>query len=371
VIVNPPRVPLSTRLRRWFRPPRRFRLTREGKWFIGATLVLGFAAVNGGINLLFLIFGMLLCLLLANGVLSEACLRRLVVTRRLPAAIHAGTPFLVGIAVRNTKKRVPAFSLEVEDMVARTPVDRRCFYLKVPAGREQETAYRRTLPRRGVHHLSGLRVSTRFPFGLLRRSMDLEAPAELLVYPALLPVSEVVLSSGLAELNDRQSTARTRRGEFESLREFRAGDDPRDIHWRTSARRGRRFVRQFEGNTGRTVVLALDDAQAKEALPGRDPSAPFEAAVSLAASAALLLLRQGFQVGLVSSGTLLAPGAGNLQASRILRRLALVQMQPAAETGAGNTALPSALRGVAILHVRQGPQAPRLEAARATARRPS
>jgi uncharacterized protein (DUF58 family) len=180
-----------------------------------------------------------------------------------------------------------------------------------------------------------------------------------------------VLSSGLAELNDRQSTARTRRGEFESLREFRAGDDPRDIHWRTSARRGRRFVRQFEGNTGRTVVLALDDAQAKEALPGRDPSAPFEAAVSLAASAALLLLRQGFQVGLVSSGTLLAPGAGNLQASRILRHLALVQMQPAAETGAGNAVLPVALRGVAILHVRQGPQAPRLEAARATAKRPS
>jgi uncharacterized protein (DUF58 family) len=201
--------------------------------------------------------------------------------------------------------------------------------------------------------------------------MDLEAPAELLVYPALLPVSEVVLSSGLAELNDRQSTARTRRGEFESLREFRAGDDPRDIHWRTSARRGRRFVRQFEGNTGRTVVLALDDAQAKEALPGRDPSAPFEAAVSLAASAALLLLRQGFQVGLVSSGTLLAPGAGNLQASRILRHLALVQMQPTAETGAVNAVLPVALRGVAILHVRQGPQAPRLEAARATAKRPS
>jgi hypothetical protein len=124
------------RLRRWFRPPRRFRLTREGKWFIGATLVLGFAAVNGGINLLFLIFGMLLCLLLANGVLSEACLRHLVVTRRLPAAIHAKTPFLVGIAVRNPKKRIPTFSLEVEDMVANKPVDRRCFYLKVPAGRE-------------------------------------------------------------------------------------------------------------------------------------------------------------------------------------------------------------------------------------------
>ena len=65
------------RMRRWWRPPRKFRLTREGKWFIGATLVLGFAAVNGGINLLFLVFGMLLCLLIANGVLAEASMRRL------------------------------------------------------------------------------------------------------------------------------------------------------------------------------------------------------------------------------------------------------------------------------------------------------
>jgi uncharacterized protein (DUF58 family) len=250
-------------------------------------------------------------------------------------------------------------------------VDRRCFYLKVPAGREQETAYRRTLPRRGIHRLSGLRVSTRFPFGLLRRSMDVDAPAELLVYPALLPVTDAVLSSGLSELNDRQSTARTRRGEFESLREFRLGDDPRDIHWRTSARRGRRFVRQFEGNTGRVVVVALDDAQPKEPPAVGDPSAPFEAAVSLAASAALVLLRQGYQVGLATGGAFLAPGPGNIQASHILRHLALVEMRPAAEAGQANHVLPAALRGIAVLRVLQGPQAPRLETSRPFAGRPS
>jgi len=358
-----------SRLRRWFRPPRRFHLTREGKWFIGATLMLGFAAVNGGINLLFLIFGMLLCLLLANGVLSEACLRRLVVTRRLPATIHAGTPFLVGIAVRNTKRRVPTFSLEVEDLVAEQPVDRRCFYLKVPAGREQETAYRRTLPRRGIHDLSGLRLSTRFPFGLLRRSMDVDAPAQLLVYPALVPAAEALLRSGLAEMDDRPTATRARRGEFESLREFRPGDDPRDIHWRTSARRGQRFVRQYEGNLGRLAVIVLDDGQPGEVLPGRDPTAAFEAAVSLAASVALLLLQRGYQVGLATNSAFFAPSAGGIQASRILRHLALVEMRPA---GATARALPSsALRGATLLRVLQGPQAPRLEVPRASAARPS
>jgi uncharacterized protein (DUF58 family) len=78
-------------------------------------------------------------------------------------------------------------------------------------------------------------------------------------------------------------------------------------------------VRQFEGNTGRVVVVALDDAQPKEPPPGGDPTAPFEAAVSLAASVALVLLRQGYQVGLATSSGFLAPGAGNIQASHILK----------------------------------------------------
>ena len=125
--------------------PRRFPPTREGWWFLLATLLVGAAAVNGGINLLFLVFGMMIFLILASGVLSELCLRGLEVTRRPPAAIHAGTPYLMGIAVRNHKRQLPTFSLEVEDLVAGRPVDRRCYYLKLPAGRVQETAYRNVL----------------------------------------------------------------------------------------------------------------------------------------------------------------------------------------------------------------------------------
>lgn len=325
---------LRARLRRLFRPPRKFRLTREGKWFIAATLLLGFAAVNGGINLLFLVFGMLLCLLVANGVIAEACMRRLDVSRRLPPSLYAGTPFLMGIAVRNRKSRVATFSLEVEDLTPDgKPVDRRCFFLKIPAQRQQETSYRRILATRGIHALTGLRLSTRFPFGLLRRSIDVTAPVELLVYPALVPVAEVALRSGLSELGERQDPARARSGDFHGLRELRAGDDPRDIHWRTSARRGRAFVREFEEETGRGVLIVLSTAVAEGA------SATFEAAVSYAASLALLLLRRDLRVGILAGGTFIAPATGT--GSAILRCLALVQ----ASSPAAQTASPRQWRG--------------------------
>jgi uncharacterized protein (DUF58 family) len=344
------------RLLRMLRPPRRFPPTREGWWFLGATLLVGLAAINGGINLLFLVFGMMLSLILASGVLSEICLRHLAVTRRMPGAIHAGTPFLMGIAVRNDKKRVPTFSLEVEDLLEGQPVERRCYYLKLPAGRMQETAYKHSLARRGRHRFTGFRISTRFPFGFIRKSRDVESPAEVLVYPALVPVPEALIRGGIAEAARQQVATMSRSGDFHGLREFRSGDDPRDIHWRTSARRGRPFVRELEEETGRIAMVVLDDhplAGATEAQAAR----AFEEAVSMAASLAVALLKKGLAVGLRTAEATLPPGAGVAHTAAILSSLALVQPG----SGASGEGRPPAPPGTTLLRVRPALPAPSVE----------
>src|SRR5262245_33753614 len=48
------------RVRRFFNPPRKLKFTREGKYYLGITLGVGFAAINTGNNLLYLLLGMLL-----------------------------------------------------------------------------------------------------------------------------------------------------------------------------------------------------------------------------------------------------------------------------------------------------------------------
>ncbi len=76
---------------RRFRSPRRLKFTREGKFFVGITLGVGFAAINTGNNLLYLLLGMLLALIVVSGVMSEISLRHL--TRRsTPAPPGAGRP---------------------------------------------------------------------------------------------------------------------------------------------------------------------------------------------------------------------------------------------------------------------------------------
>jgi uncharacterized protein (DUF58 family) len=308
----------ARRGRGWLGPGGRFPPTREGWWFLLATVLIGLGAVNAGLNLLFALWGMMLFLIVASGVLSELGLAGLEVRRAPPPVIHAKTPYLMGIALTNKKKRLPSFSIEVEDLIDGRPIEKRCYFLKLPAGRTQETAYRHTIARRGRHRLSGLRLATKFPFGLVQKSRDVANAAEVIVYPALVPVSAGVLRGLPVRHAGGRDKWRSRDGDFFGLRDFRPGDDPRDIHWRTTARRGVPFVRENEDDEGSEAAVVLDNA------PGAAPEA-FEAAVSEAASYALALLARGYRVSLVMRGATLTADAGPAQATRILRALALVE----------------------------------------------
>ncbi len=225
--------------------------TREGWWFLLATLFVGAVAIDAGLNLFFLSFGMMACLLAASAVLSTMALAGLRVRRVPPPVIHAGTPYLMGISLANGKRRLPSFSIEVEDLVDGRPIEKRCYFLKLPAGRSQETSYRHVIPRRGRHRLSGFRLATKFPFGLMLRTREVPAPLELVVYPALAALPPAVLRALPAPRASAREKGPSRDGELAGLRLFRPGDDPRDIHWRTSARRGMAFVREHEDDVGR------------------------------------------------------------------------------------------------------------------------
>ena len=58
-------------------------------------------------------------------------------------------------------RKARAYSIEVEDLTGTTPIDKRCYFLKIPAGRTQSTSYRHTFARRGLYRF--LDESSRFP----------------------------------------------------------------------------------------------------------------------------------------------------------------------------------------------------------------
>lgn len=312
------------RVRRWFRPPRRLQFTREGKYFVGITFGVGFAAINTGNNLLYLLLGMMLSLIVASGVLSEMSLRGLEVVRTPPSRLSAHRPFLMAISLCNRKRRLPSFSIEVEDLLFDRPLDKKCYFLKLPAGRTQKTSYRHTLPRRGRYQLTALRLSTKFPFGLFRKSRLIELPAEVIVFPAVEPVT-LRLPERTRTLGEEARGRRGRRGELFGLHAYREGDDPRDIHWRSSARRGRRMVREHEEESARRVSIFLDNGLSAGA--GDDPAAEeaLERAVTRAASLGADYLARGYSVRIVARGEPTPPWwSGPAALDRMLRALALL-----------------------------------------------
>jgi uncharacterized protein (DUF58 family) len=306
------------------RPPRRLKFTREGKFFVGITLGVGFAAINTANNLLYLLLGLLLSLIVVSGIMSELSLQGLTVARRLPSRAQVGRPHLVEIEVFNHKRRVPSYAIEVEDLRARQPADKRCFFLKISPKSAQVAAYRRTPLRRGRDVHVGFRIATRFPFGLFEKSREVTAPGDLVIYPAVDPVQLSPAQMGRVP-GSAHVVGRGRGEEFLGLKLMRTGDDPRDIHWRKSAAVGQPVMRERARETQPDIVLTLDTIRPRD--PPDDWSSNFERRIRDVASRAVAHLKRGDCVAVRTSSGTVARANRMVGADPLLRYLALVEPQ--------------------------------------------
>jgi uncharacterized protein (DUF58 family) len=314
------------------RPPRRLKFTREGKFFVGITLGVGFAAINTANNLLYLLLGMLLALIVVSGIMSELSLRDLTVVRRLPTRAQVGRPHLVEIEVFNHKRRVPSYAIEVEDLRAGQPADKRCFFLKISPKSAQVAAYRRTPNRRGRDVHVGFRIATRFPFGLFEKSREVPADGDLIIYPAVDPVQLTPAPIGRSRGGDA-FVGRGHGEEFLGLRLMRDGEDPRDVHWRKTAAVGRMVTRERARETRPDVSLMLDVLRPDGA--GDDWSLAFERRIRDVASRAVAHLKRGDRVTVLTTAKGAARADRAIGADPLLRYLALVESVPAQPAPAG------------------------------------
>lgn len=318
------------RLRRRLRLPRKVKITREGKYFIGITIGVGFAAINTGNNLLYLLLGMLLSLIVVSSVMSELSLRNLTVIRRLPPRAQVGRPHLVEIEVYNHKKRAPSYAIEIEDLRAGQPADKRCFFLKISPRSAQVAAYRRTPARRGRDCHIGFRIATRFPFGLFEKSRELAADGDLIIYPAVDPVRLPPEQPGV-RLGGDGALGRGHGDEIVGVRPMRDGDDPRDIYWRKSTVANQFVLRERARETRRDVMFSLDNRH-----PGATPedhwSARFERRIRDVASRAVAHLKRGDAVTLTTTRGERARADSTVGADPLLRFLALLRAAPGDST---------------------------------------
>jgi uncharacterized protein (DUF58 family) len=308
-------------------------MTRNGLLALPVAVVIGLSALNAEINLLYLVFGLAAAAALVNLVLVGAGPARLECERLLPESASVGQPLDVGLRTANHNRMFAAWALSLEDRLdtdvrAGVPL---AFVPHVPAGGSARTEYRIIPARRGRLEFQEVIVRTRFPFGLFQHKLTYTRAGSILVWPErgeLLAAEP--WSAGDEHVEVQTAGGRNRAGldDFFGLRDYRSGDNPRLIHWRTSARRGKPVLRLMEERRGGTVFLLLDtrcDPADADRVRRR------EAAVSFAATLAEAALADGLSVGLAAWGAglrLIPAGAGDGRRRRILDELALLEDNP-------------------------------------------
>lgn len=302
-----------------FRAPRRLRATRAGWCFVAIVFGVGFAALNTGNNLLYLVLALMLSFLVLSGLLSELSLRGIRLERRLPGELFAGHPNRLVLRVHNDQKRSTAFAVSLEDWILGPDgpaAAGRAFALRVGPGEHVDRSYAWSPEQRGDVTFDHVQISTRFPFGLFVKSAELDVPARALVYPEL---TDVLLRSDATsgdEDDDRNGASRSG-GDVSGLREFVPGDGLGRVHWRRSVRSGRLLVGEREGEVSGEIEVLLRGVEGR-------PAATIEDRIRLAASEVVAHLDAGLRVGLRSPRVRIPPATGPAHRREILTYLARV-----------------------------------------------
>ncbi len=276
---------------------RKTRLTWEGWFYLLVLCFILCGAILREVNLLFVLSGMLVGPLLLSLRAVSTALGGVEIARTMPQGVCAGDPLMVNLQLINARHRVGSFAVAVEERIElceETSDTHVVYFPYVPAGQSRQQVYHGRLSRRGRYRVGPFRVSTRFPFGLIRRTVTMGRTDSILIYPRLGRLTrrwqERQYESFEGGRRQRQRYHRAE-GEYYGVREWRRGDSRRSIHWRSSARTGRLVVRQFEQPHTRDLALLVDLWKPRQS--AEKDSRKVEEVVSFAATVVAEVCRQG------------------------------------------------------------------------------
>jgi uncharacterized protein (DUF58 family) len=294
-------------------------VTRAGIIYIVITMLIGIAALNTGNNLLYIVVASLLAAILVSGIASAIVLRGLELDVRLPEHVFAGKTVLGRILVRNSRTKLPAFSIRVVPSKLKTrrwawepstfvvpskrPPGKQWFRLPdrrlrrvtggdaptrifedtayfpfIAAQREMTADLEMRFQRRGRYHEDSFGLATRFPFAFLTKTRFVPLSREVVVYPPVQPTDEFfeVLPMITGEF---ESFVRGRGNDLYRIREYMPEDSARYVDWKATAKSGSLKVREFSREDERRLRIIFDNPAPEKISPQ-----VYERAVELAAS---------------------------------------------------------------------------------------
>ncbi len=140
------------------------------------------------------------------------------------------------------------------------------FAARIGAGQTQVITYQLRPTKRGEYEFGALNIYAASPLGLVRRRFRHEAGRVVPVYPSFLQMRQyelLAISNRLTEVGVKRIRRVGQSMEFEQIRPYVAGDDPRSINWKATARRSTGaadslVVNHFQDERAQQVYCLID-----------------------------------------------------------------------------------------------------------------
>ena len=281
-------------------------------------------------NLPLLLFGAMCISFCLTFIWSRVVIRHIQVRRIIQGPARAHEPYVIRYVVTNTSKFIAGFSIWIEERESQRSTWQHAFrhargWIMEVGRRESVHGESIFYPmQRGEYTFDAIRVSSSFPFGMLKSKRTIAQPATILVQPTVEQLKPDVIAAVITEGPLGRRSKRSGRGgdDFFGLKEFTSGDRLVDIAWKTSAKRGELVCVQRSISAPPRIRVILDMTTPTEQLECEgDKRMLEEQAISLCASLLTEASSQGHEVGLTILGVTESCNAGMHSGSRHLGKL--------------------------------------------------
>ncbi len=283
------------------------KISKSGALYILITLLLGFAAVNTGNNLLFLVVSGLLAFMSVTGLAGMYNIKKMIPDLHPPEEIYSGIPAPFRLSVKNIKRSLPSFLIRIESCTGQALV-----FPVVVKNAECHGTVMFTYNQRGRVPVGRITVSSPYPVGFFTRYWSFETDRTVMVFPH--PLASDLYGSGEESPVTGASLRRDRgmSGELERIYPYSGSEPLRMIHWKHSARSNDLLVKGFGRCVAAPLVIDLEE------VPGQG--------VEERLSRAAWLVKRWVSerpVGMLLGGRIIPTGVGRQHGLMLLKELAL------------------------------------------------
>lgn len=196
--------------------------------------------------------------------------------------------------------------------------------LDLAPGMETRAVCELTAHRRGAFSLEHVYLKVESPLRLWQRQITIDVQDRLNIYPDMKQLSDYAMLARTDRLS-LIGVRRTRRigqdSDFERLRDYTRDDNYRHIDWRSTARRNKLTVRQFQSDQSQRLIFMLDCGRMMT--NQRDGYSLLDHALNASLMMAYVALKQGDAVGMICFSdkihAYIPPRGGASQMNRLLQ----------------------------------------------------